>query len=83
MSRTDKDEPLRVRNPDYLRDRRYYYTWGPRREDRHLYWWGPDRAHTRSLLKSAAREHRAAGSVVSQPEPRQHRHAPYNGGWWD
>jgi hypothetical protein len=82
MSRTDKDAPWRVRRPDGVWDRRFY-VWPPRSFDRHVYWWGPDRANARDLLKSAAKEHRAAGVVDSEPEPIQHRHAMWGGGWWD
>lgn len=63
-------------------DRRYY-TWPPNHLDRHAYWWGPDRANTRDLLKSAAKEYRAASEVDSVPDPVQHRHAMWGGGWWD
>lgn len=63
-------------------DRRYWCTWGPKREDRHFNWWGPDRTKVRDQMSKAKQEYNGSHEVEIVERVDQHRHAPVSG-WWD
>jgi hypothetical protein len=61
--------------------RRYSFTWGPRREDRRLAWWGPDRRRVRDECRAARKEYRGFGDVETDVSKLHHNHAPRKGYW--
>lgn len=86
MARTDKDTPAWVRRIQETGDGDalvVHYPWTPGRQDRRDLWFGPERASVRDQLAAARRDYNAYGDTDVEPEPRQHRHAIWGGGWWD
>lgn len=93
MSRTWHHAPWRVRSAHPVGHRRGLphglspcYPWVHETAptlDAHLFWWGPARAQMRDVLRAAVADWNTNGATDLEPEPRQHRHAMWGGGWWD
>lgn len=54
----------------------------PKKDRRRVEFYGPERAHVRDILRAAADDYNTYGETDSEPDPRQHRHATWAGGYW-
>lgn len=52
-------------------------------EDRRTGYYKPERAYSRSVLRQAVDDYNTFGYTDIEPEPTQHHHAPWGGGYWD
>lgn len=90
MSRTWHHQPWRIRAGHPVGTRRGLAHGASRFDDpppdpvrRRLGWYKPERSHVRLVLLAAITDWNTNRDTDIEPDPRQHRHNMWAGGWWD